>query len=152
MLGPHPDAPETLLTSLEVDLYPRANPSLAEEIDGAIGDGSPFHEMYGYYAHGVGPETAKAPYGWQDRLIPVTIHTKQGSRATITAWCLAPDDLVLAKLVAGRPHDIEYAVEALRAGIVTAETLQRGVDLLEPRFRRLVTGRLDGLIRRGATA
>jgi hypothetical protein len=31
---------------------------------GALGDGSPFHAAFGYYAHGVGPETAKAPAGW----------------------------------------------------------------------------------------
>jgi hypothetical protein len=27
----------------------------------------PVHVTFGYYAHGVGPETAKAPAGWQER-------------------------------------------------------------------------------------
>lgn len=37
--------------------------SQAIEIEGAIGDGSHFHQTHGYYAHAVGPETAKAPAG-----------------------------------------------------------------------------------------
>ena len=53
ILGPCPDAPETLLRSMEVDLFPKDNPDRADEIDGALGDGSPFHEAFGYYAHGV---------------------------------------------------------------------------------------------------
>ena len=34
--------PETLLVSRELDVYPRSAPQRAEEIDGAIGDGSLF--------------------------------------------------------------------------------------------------------------
>ena len=59
ILGSFPDAPESLLRSLEADIYPAAHPDLAEDIDGALGDGSQFHRSYGYYAHGVGPETAR---------------------------------------------------------------------------------------------
>ena len=43
----------------------------ADPIDGALGDGSAFHEAYGYYAHGVASETVVAPLGWQDRLVRV---------------------------------------------------------------------------------
>ena len=35
-----------------------ARDHLADKIDGAIGEGSQFHQTYGYYAQGVGPETA----------------------------------------------------------------------------------------------
>lgn len=147
VLGPHPDAPESLLTSLEVDLYPLSDPTRADLIDGALGDGSPFHETYGYYAQGVGPETAKAPAGWEDRLVPVEVPTTQGSRSSVTAWCLEVHDLVLAKLAAGRPHDIEYAKEALRAGLVDAEQLQLGVQLVPKSYRNRVGKRLDGILR-----
>lgn len=54
VLGSFPDAPEALLQSMEVDLYPAHAPEKSDEIDGAIGDGSRFHESFGYYAHGVG--------------------------------------------------------------------------------------------------
>ena len=43
-------------------------PELAEKIEGAIGEGSQFHEPYGYYAQGVGPETAILPSGWINRV------------------------------------------------------------------------------------
>jgi hypothetical protein len=36
ILGTHPDAPETMLMSLEVDIYPRDRPELADEIDGTL--------------------------------------------------------------------------------------------------------------------
>jgi hypothetical protein len=63
ILGAHPDAPNSLLTSQEVDLYPLDNPDKADLIDGSIGELSPFHETFGYYAHGVGPDTAVLPSG-----------------------------------------------------------------------------------------
>lgn len=147
VLGQHPNAPESLLTSLEVDVYPLTDPDRAELIDGALGDGSPFHETYGYYAHGVGPKTTKAPAGWENRLIPVDVTTLQGKRRSATAWCLETHDLVLAKLAAGRPHDTEYAMEALRAGLVDPDQLRLGVDLVPAKYRSRVGERLDGLLR-----
>lgn len=63
ILGNFPEPPETMLFSIEVDVYPLNNPDKADEIDGNLGDGSPFHGTHGYYAHGVGPETAVAPVG-----------------------------------------------------------------------------------------
>ena len=41
---------------------------MADRIDGAIGEGSQFHETYGYYAQGVGPETACLPADWMQRV------------------------------------------------------------------------------------
>ena len=73
ILGQFPDAPDSLLFSQEADVYPRSNPERAIEIDGALGDGSQFHATNGYYAHGVGPATAKGPAGWEKRLVPVTV-------------------------------------------------------------------------------
>ena len=63
VLGQFPDAPAALLRSMEADLYPRSKPELADKVDGAIGEGSRFHEQYGYYAQGVGPDTATPPRG-----------------------------------------------------------------------------------------
>jgi uncharacterized nucleotidyltransferase DUF6036 len=147
ILGPHPDAPASLLTSLEVDLYPVSDPDRADLIDGALGDGSPFHETYGYYAHGVGPETAKAPAGWEERLVPVEVPAVLQTRRSVTAWCLEPHDLVLSKLAAGRSHDIEYATEAWRAGLVDAEELLLRADLVPASHRTRVGKRLDGILR-----
>ncbi|MBP6339001.1 MAG: hypothetical protein KA375_15490, partial [Vitreoscilla sp.] len=69
ILGAVPNAPEALLQSMEADIYPMHRPDLADLIDGAIGELSPFEERFGYYAQGVGPETATLPMGWESRLI-----------------------------------------------------------------------------------
>ena len=64
VLGTVPVAPPSMLISMEADVYPLREPDRAIEIDAALGDGSPFQRTYGYYAHGVGPATAKFPRGW----------------------------------------------------------------------------------------
>lgn len=48
ILGSHPDAPRSLRKSVEGDTYPRDHPEKAIEVDGAIGELSPFHHEYGY--------------------------------------------------------------------------------------------------------
>jgi hypothetical protein len=130
ILGPHPDAPDALLRSMEADIYPADAPEKADLIDGALGDGSPFHRAFGYYAHAVGPETARPPDGWQARLIRIEIPARVTSPQRPAAWCLEPHDLVLAKCVAGRERDWEFAGDALQAGLVDLDTLlTRVVDL-----------------------
>jgi hypothetical protein len=123
ILGSHRCLPEPMLQSLEADIYPLHDPDAADLIDGALGDGSQFHLAYGYYAHGVGPETAKAPHGWQERLVRRAIPPRPASKRTAIAWCLEPHDLVLSKCAAGRGRDWDYAVEALEARIVQGDVL-----------------------------
>ena len=148
VLAQFPEAPESLLKSLEVDLFPRSNPERAEEIDGAIGDGSRFHETYAYYAHGVGPETAIAPARWEDRLIRLEVPANGRKKDVAVAWCLELHDLVLAKIAAGRPHDFEFVEEALRSSLVDTERLQRGVELMPESHRQLTAERLTTLLTR----
>lgn len=137
ILGSHPDAPDTLLRSLEVDIYPADSPAKADLIDGALGDGSPFHRAFGYYGHGVGPETAKAPAGWQDRLIRVEVQARTRSPRRPIAWCLEPHDLVLSKCAADRERDWEFARDALVAGLVDISMLRSRVgDLPVAAHRR----------------
>lgn len=136
ILGAVDEPPESMVRSMEADIYPRRNPAKAEEIDASLGDGSPFHSTHGYYAHGVGPETAKAPTGWRDRLVRVEIPPRVRRQAGVVALCLEPCDLVLAKCAAGRDRDWEFAREALRAGLV-------GLDELAGRIDDLPIGRTD---------
>lgn len=138
ILGRLPDAPDALLWSQEADVYPRTHPERAEAIDGAIGDGSQFHAAFGYYAHGVGPETAKAPAGWEKRLVAVRVPRGPHDETLITGWCMEPHDVVLAKCAAGRERDWEFAREAIRHGVVEAgELLRRVEDLPLPSWRRM---------------
>jgi hypothetical protein len=123
ILGSVAKPPPALLVSMEVDIYPRHAPEAAIQIDGSLGDGSPFHNSFGYYAHGVGPLTAKAPAGWQDRLVRREIPRRVASKHTAIAWCLEIHDLVLSKCAAGRERDWIYAREAINARLVDTKTL-----------------------------
>jgi hypothetical protein len=121
VLGQFPNAPVRLLVSMETDVYPRNHPELADKIDGAIGEGSLFHEENGYYAQGVGPNTAVLPAGWQDRLIEVNNANTNG----VSGLCLEVHDLTISKLVAARSKDLEFVQELVRQEMVEAMTLAR---------------------------
>ena len=41
----------------------------ADQVDGAIGELSQFHETFGFYAQGVSVSTAVLPNGWHDRVV-----------------------------------------------------------------------------------
>jgi hypothetical protein len=153
ILGQFPDAPAVLLVSQEADVYPRDHPEWAIQIEGALGDGSQFHATFGYYAHGVGPETAIAPDGWENRLVPLRVPMRDGSQQA-TGWCLEAHDLVLAKCVAGRDRDWEFAEQALRSGIVDSEELLARTSILPLEVERqdLLKSVLTRAIARAAAA
>lgn len=148
ILGQFPDAPETLLVSREADIYPRNHPERADQIEGSLGEGSYFDASYGYYAHAVGPETAKAPAGWEGRLVPVRGEHTGGA----TGWCLEVHDLLLSKCVAGRERDWEFVAEALGHGLADPEELRRRIPDLQIDAAELerVERMLEGLIRRAS--
>lgn len=123
ILGTVAEPPASMLFSMEADIYPLHNPDKAIEIEGSLGDGSPFQGMNGYYAHGVGPETAKAPAGWQERLVRVEIPPRIGQGRGAIALCMDVHDLVLAKCAAGRDRDWEFAQDGLAADLVQIEEL-----------------------------
>jgi hypothetical protein len=143
VLAQFPDAPATLLSSMEADIYPRHRPDLSIQIDGAIGERSLFHETFGYYAHGVDETTATLPPGWQQRLVP--IHNENTGGAT--GWCLEVHDLAASKLAAGRQKDLDFVRLLLSEAMASAEALAQRVEALplppdrlalaRNRFRRL---------------
>ena len=122
--------------SEEADLAPfgDADGSLAMAIEGAIGQGNPFHDSFGYYADGVDFRTAVAPDGWRDRLVPFAPPGSEPGRG----MCLEPHDLAAAKLVAklaaGRIKDMEFVGALLDAALSDAATLAERIDQL-PRER-----------------
>lgn len=150
IFGTTDDPPATLLTSMEVDLYVPGDAEKSNRIDGALGDGSPFHQAFGYYAHAVGPETAKAPAGWEDRLVALSVPPRPGSSKRATALCLEVHDLVLAKCVAGRDRDWEYAAHAAAHGLVDGSVLlQRVAGLpVDTAHRDHIRGMLTAILRR----
>jgi uncharacterized nucleotidyltransferase DUF6036 len=147
VLGQFPDSPAALLRSMEADLYPRSKPELADKVDGAIGEGSKFHEQYGYYAQGVAPDTATLPRGWQRRLVRIENSNTDG----YAGLCLEVHDLAISKYVAGREKDLEFTRELARHGMTGKKTLLKrlGETALEAPLTRLVHGRIERDFPRG---
>jgi len=119
ILGQFPDAPGILCISAEADIFPLNRPERAELIDGAIGEGSRFHEEFGYYAQGVGERTAVLPRGWRERLIPI----ENVNTAGTVGLCLEVNDLAISKYIAGRPKDLDFTRELARQRMTDAQTL-----------------------------
>jgi hypothetical protein len=119
ILGQFPNAPSALLVSMEADLFPLHRPERADLIDGSIGEGSAFHELFGYYAQGVGERTAVLPRGWRDRLVRIANANTQG----VVGLCLEVHDLAISKHVASREKDLEFTRELAKHGMTDSKTL-----------------------------
>ena len=143
ILGQFPNAPVQLLMSMEADIYPKNIPEKADKVDGAIGEGSSFHQLHGYYAQGVGEETAVLPTDWPTRLIPVNNKNTNG----ITGYCLEVHDLAVSKLIAARPKDLEFVQQLVRHNMINKRTmLQRlGLTDLQKPMRSSVRARITSL-------
>jgi len=115
MLGPVPNPEEVFTVSMEADIYPLQAPELADEIDAAIGEGSHFHRSFGYYAQGVGTETATLPKDWMQRVHRVQNNNTNGR----VGYCLDVLDLFLSKAAAGREKDREFCMALFEYGYVT---------------------------------
>jgi len=136
VLGSIPDAPRNLLVSVEADVIPKNRPERAELIEGAIGEGSLFHDTFGYYANGVGYDTAVLPKGWEKRLVPVRSADTGGA----TGWCLELHDLVLSKYAAGREKDLRFNEELILTGRIDRRrllSLLRTLPVSEAARRRI---------------
>ncbi len=127
VLGQFPQAPPELLWSMEADVYPLQAPERGDLIDGSIGEGSPFHNSFGYYAHGVDDTTAILPEGWKDRLRLVTGPNTRHARG----WCLEVHDLAIAKYAAGRAKDLDFTHVLARQRMTRLDVL---VDRLAATF------------------
>jgi hypothetical protein len=145
VLGQFPSAPQELLISREADIYCPDDPAATDLIDGSIGELSPFEQTFRYYAHGVGPETAIVPTGWEARLVPVHSEFTGGA----TALCLEVHDLAISKLVAGREKDFDFVAALVRHRMVELSIISKRLTITElhPERRLACEGRLKRLAR-----
>ena len=127
ILGQYPDASEDLLVSNEADIICKLDPEKGDKIEGSIGELSPFHETYGYYAQGVGFETAKLPEGWENRCFALNNENTEGN----TAYCVELHDTCISKFVANRPKDLDYIKECIRTKLVKKNTLIERLHMTE---------------------
>lgn len=139
--------PAQAMWSMEVDVLPSDDPdeAKADAVDGAIGEGSMFHETHGFYVQGVGQRTATLPSGWRERLIAVS----NANTAGRTGLCLERHDLCVAKLVAGREKDHEFCAALIATKIVDPRIIAERVGStdLAPVDRSRITTWLSRFMR-----
>jgi hypothetical protein len=116
--GKFPDLPDDISRSAEVDLIANENIDRTEWLN-VIGQDSPFHETFGYYADPVNETTVVLPNGWKKRLVKLPPGETEG----VSGLCLDPHDLAIAKYVARREKDTVFTRELAHRGIVTRERL-----------------------------
>ena len=151
ILGSYSDEvlPREATRSIEADVAFMDDPdeSKSDAVDGAIGEESPFHREFGVYGQGVGLATAILPEGWRERLVRLAPIDPHGS----VAWCLDPHDLVVAKLVAGREKDYDFAKALVGARLIETNLLrERTLQLpVVEGIRRRILSWLDRLVAGG---
>ncbi len=128
ILGAFPDAPESLLTSIEVDLQPKNKPESVDDVDGLLGELSLFHETHGFYIHGFPIADLTLPVGWETRVIKVVDDI---GRRGFVGWCLEPHDLSASKLAAFRIQDRDFVRTLLVEGLVDPARLKERLLTLE---------------------
>lgn len=121
--GRYPDVADEIVRSAEVDLIAKNIPQRTEWLN-VIGQDSPFHEEFGYYADPVDETTATLPRGWKGRLVNLPPGDTEGVRGL----CLDPHDLAIAKYVARREKDRAFTRELARRGLVDRKRLLALVD------------------------
>ena len=120
--------PKAAVRSMEVDVATLdGDEKKSDLIDGSIGEGSRFHETYGFYAQGVSLNTAVLPSGWRERLVVLENERTRPGRGL----CLEPHDCVASKLVAGRAKDYEFAAALVMAGLVKLDVLAKRIGRLD---------------------
>lgn len=143
VVGQADDLPALVVFSMEADVYPQHQPERAIEIDAVLGEGSGFHEQFGYYAHGVGPETPHAPSGWEERVVTLALPPTGGWKRNAVARLMETHDVILAKLVAGRTKDFDFAEASVRNGLVDVANLRRGLELMNAQDRDIAARNLE---------
>ena len=115
------ELPVQATRSLEADVLPIDDPdgAKADQIDGALGEGSHFDQSFGIHADGVSVDTAVVPSGWRERLIPYANENTSG----VTGLCLEPHDLCVSKLMAFREKDRDFVRALLSAGLVDPDVI-----------------------------
>ncbi len=110
--------PLDLMETREIDIYVPDDvdgDSISDLIDGSIGEGSPFDEAFGYYAHGVGPLTACLPDDWAARAVRYEVANVPG----VVCLCPEANDIALSKLCAWREKDRAWLAAGLSTGVLS---------------------------------
>ena len=138
--GKYPDLVDDIVASAEADLIAKRRATRTEWLN-AIGQDSPFHEEFGYYADPVEEGTATLPARWKSRLV----NLPPGDTEGVHGLCLDPHDLAISKYVARREKDLVLNRELVRRGLLVREHLLELVektpvdDIVKKRIRAEIT-------------
>jgi hypothetical protein len=136
--------PPTLELSREADIFPLKDPAKTDLINGTIGEITLFDDTFGYYAHGIPPETCALPTGWKNRLHLIQNENTNGAQG----FCLDPHDLACAKLAAGRPKDIDFTTELLRENFCDPALLKKLIQTIPEKFQKSAATNLGIILAR----
>lgn len=143
------DLPPEATASIEADIAFLDDPGRikADDVEGAIGEMSAFHQANGVYAEGVHIETAiYLPSGWRDRLITWPLRSSEPADPHF----LEPHDLAIAKLGAAREKDLNFVNALIRAKLLNLAVLQERCALLPDEHalvRERITSSLASYVR-----
>jgi hypothetical protein len=125
ILGSHPQGPEILRLSTDIDLYSRKplpatiQSLLMEELGGL----SPFVEEYRWEIEPIGAWVMMTALpGWEERLV------KLETPGSTVGWCISPLDIAYNKAEAGRPKDVVYLAGLFEARIVLPSEIKSAMD------------------------
>ncbi len=110
--------PARMLMSIDVDCFTRQDPARVFELSKALGEGSAFEAVHGYYLDPVSPNLPTLPSQWEFRLIRVPL------KSGLTAFFLDPNDAAISKYARGEPRDREWIQAGLSAGLLAAPIIE----------------------------
>lgn len=129
--------------SVEVDVLPITDDTgeiarLADEIEGAAGEFSPFEQAHGFSIDGVDLQTSALPDGWRDRLVKVQNEktAAPSGEPQFIGWCLDKEDLCVAKLCALREKDQNFVDALITADLVDPQVIATRLVTVPDRYRR----------------
>jgi hypothetical protein len=134
------DLPPEATASQEADIAFLDDPrrDKADDVEGAIGEMSTFHQANGIYAEGVHIDVAVLPAGWQGRLVSWGLESSRPAEPRF----LDPHDLAVAKLAAGRQKDHDFVLSLIRSGLLDAALIHERASMLpsgtDPRVRKRI--------------
>jgi hypothetical protein len=126
------DIPEVMAMSRDVDLFAYDTPNageVADLLDGAIGQASPFDNEFGYYCDGVDELTAVLPTDWEERARTYSNDATKGVEALVPE----PNDIALSKAVAWREKDVDWLRAAIVHRIIDVDVMCARIVLLPAR-------------------
>ncbi len=102
------ELPPEMSMSNDIDSYTLADPGRIYDVKAALGEGSEFHRVNGYFVDPVSPSLPSLPQGWEGRMTCL-------ERRGIRVWFLDPDDAAVSKYARSQPNDLRW----IRAGITS---------------------------------